>query len=131
MHGDEASIQVYEETSGLGPGMPVISTGVPMSVELGPGLIRSIYDGVQRPLVEIMKVAGNNLKRGIQVDALDHGKKWEFVPAVKVHVRVDHPDQLVARHRHVVHHRRPVVRVVDGGRERVLLRLYSDRKSVV
>ena len=58
MHGDEASIQVYEETSGLGPGMPVISTGVPMSVELGPVLIRSIYDGVQRPLVEIMKVAG-------------------------------------------------------------------------
>lgn len=92
MHGDEASIQVYEETSGLGPGMPVVSTGVPMSVELGPGLIRSIYDGVQRPLVEIMKVAGNNLKRGIQVDALEHGKKWEFVPAVKVGDEVEGGD---------------------------------------
>ncbi|MGI6177797.1 MAG: V-type ATP synthase subunit A [Eubacterium sp.] len=84
MHGDEASIQVYEETSGLGPGMPVVSTGVPMSVELGPGLIESIYDGVQRPLDAIMKIAGNNLRRGIQVYSLDREKKWLFVPCVKV-----------------------------------------------
>lgn len=82
MHGDQASIQVYEETSGLGPGAPVVSTGVPMSVELGPGLIGSIYDGIQRPLEEIMKISGNSLKRGIQVYSLDRHKTWEFKPCV-------------------------------------------------
>ncbi len=84
MHGDEASIQVYEETSGLGPGEPVESTGVPMSVELGPGLITSIYDGIQRPLDDIMKISGNNLKRGVEVASLKRDKKWEFVPVAKV-----------------------------------------------
>lgn len=84
MHGDEASVQVYEETSGLGPGEPVTSTGVPMSVELGPGLIGSIYDGIQRPLDDIMKVSGNLLKRGVQVPSLKRELKWEFVPTVKV-----------------------------------------------
>ena len=83
MHGDEASIQVYEETSGLGPGEPVESTGAPMSVELGPGLITSIYDGIQRPLDDIMKISGNNLQRGVEVASLKRDKKWEFVPAVK------------------------------------------------
>lgn len=83
MHGDKASIQVYEETSGLGPGEIVESTGVPLSVELGPGLIGSIYDGIQRPLNEIMKAAGNNLTRGVEVPSLDHNKKWHFVPCVK------------------------------------------------
>ena len=80
MHGDEASIQVYEETSGLGPGEPVESMGVPMSVELGPGLITSIYDGIQRPLDDIMKVSGSNLKRGVEVPSLKRDLKWEFVP---------------------------------------------------
>ena len=70
MHGDEASIQVYEETSGLAPGSPVESTGEPMSVELGPGLIGSIYDGIQRPLDDIMKISGNNLERGVEVPSL-------------------------------------------------------------
>jgi len=83
MHGDRASIQVYEETSGLGPGEIVESTGAPLSVELGPGLIGSIYDGIQRPLNEIMKVAGTNLKRGVDVPSLDHKKKWHFTPLVK------------------------------------------------
>ena len=83
MHGDEASIQVYEETSGLGPGEPVESMEVPMSVELGPGLITSIYDGIQRPLDDIMKISGNNLKRGVEVPSLKRDLKWEFVPAVK------------------------------------------------
>ncbi|HHY83452.1 MAG TPA: V-type ATP synthase subunit A [Clostridiales bacterium] len=83
IHGDEASIQVYEETSGLGPGEPVESTGSPMSVELGPGLIGSIYDGIQRPLDEIMKRTGNNLKRGIEVPSLNREKKWHFVPVVR------------------------------------------------
>ncbi len=83
MHGDEASIQVYEETSGLGPGGEVISTGSPLSVELGPGLIKSIYDGIQRPLDAIMEKAGTNLQRGISVPALDRDKKWEFTAALK------------------------------------------------
>ncbi len=78
MHGDEASIQVYEETSGLGPGEEVISTGAPLSVELGPGLIRSIYDGIQRPLDAIMEKAGTNLERGINVPALRRDKIWSF-----------------------------------------------------
>ena len=83
IHGDEASIQVYEETSGLGPGEPVESMDVPMSVELGPGLIRSIYDGIQRPLDDIMKISGNNLKRGVEVASLKRDIKWEFVPTKK------------------------------------------------
>ena len=94
MHGDEASIQVYEETSGLGPGEPVVSTGVPMSVELGPGLITSIYDGIQRPLDAIMKVSGNNLKRGIHVDSLDREKKWNFVPTAEIGEEVSGGDIL-------------------------------------
>ena len=84
MHGDEASIQVYEETSGLGPGEPVESTNVPLSVELGPGLIGSIFDGIQRPLDEIMKLTGNNLKRGVEVPSLSRKQKWNFVPSVSV-----------------------------------------------
>ena len=84
IHGDEASIQVYEETSGLGPGEPVESMGVPMSVELGPGLITSIYDGIQRPLDDIMKVSGNSLKRGVEVPSLKRDLKWEIVPTVQV-----------------------------------------------
>ena len=92
MHGDEASIQVYEETSGLGPGEPVESMGVPMSVELGPGLITSIYDGIQRPLDDIMKISGNNLKRGVEVPSLKRNLKWEFVPTVKVGDEVETGD---------------------------------------
>ena len=80
MHGDLASIQVYEETSGLGPGEEVVSTGMPLSVELGPGLIGSIFDGIQRPLAKIMEVSGTNLERGVSVPSLDRDKKWEFHP---------------------------------------------------
>lgn len=83
MHGDSASIQVYEETSGLGPGDEVTSTGGPLSVELGPGLIGSIYDGIQRPLAELYKIAGSNLTRGVQVPSLNREKQWHFVPLVK------------------------------------------------
>ena len=92
MHGDEASIQVYEETSGLGPGEPVESMEVPMSVELGPGLITSIYDGIQRPLDDIMKISGNSLKRGVEVPSLKRNLKWEFVPTVKVGDEVETGD---------------------------------------
>ena len=95
MHGDEASVQVYEETSGLGPGQPVESMEVPLSVELGPGLIASIYDGIQRPLDDIMKATGsNNLKRGVEVPSLKRDKKWEFVPAVQAGDEVEAGDIL-------------------------------------
>jgi V/A-type H+-transporting ATPase subunit A len=83
MHGDRASIQVYEETSGLGTGESVESTGEPMSVELGPGLIGSIFDGIQRPLDEIRKVCGNNLQRGVEVPSLKREPLWKFTPSVK------------------------------------------------
>ncbi len=92
MHGDEASIQVYEETSGLGPGEPVESMGVPLSVELGPGLITSIYDGIQRPLDDIMKISGNSLKRGVEVPSLKRDLKWEFVPVAQVGDEVEAGD---------------------------------------
>ena len=83
MHGDRASIQVYEETAGLGTGEPVESTGEPMSAELGPGLIGSIYDGIQRPLDDIRKVCGNSLHRGVEVPSLKRERLWNFTPSVK------------------------------------------------
>ncbi|MCD8004119.1 MAG: V-type ATP synthase subunit A [Oscillospiraceae bacterium] len=84
MTGDAASIQVYEETSGLGPGAAVVTTGAPLSVELGPGIIENIYDGIQRPLEVIMqKTGGNTLPRGVEVPALDREKKWEFTACVQ------------------------------------------------
>ena len=94
MHGDAASIQVYEETAGLGPGEPVVSTGAPLSVELGPGLIGSIYDGIQRPLDDIMKISGNLLERGVSVPSLKRDLKWEFQPSVKVGDMVEAGDVL-------------------------------------
>ncbi|MEG0107456.1 MAG: V-type ATP synthase subunit A [Lachnospiraceae bacterium] len=94
IHGDEVSVQVYEETSGLGPGEPVESMEVPLSVELGPGLIQSIYDGIQRPLDKIKAKIGNNLQRGVEVPSLDRDKKWEFVPTAKVGDEVEGGDVL-------------------------------------
>jgi len=92
LKGDRVSIQVYEETSGLGPGEPVISTGQPLSVELGPGLMRSIYDGIQRPLSAIQATAGDYVTRGIEIPGLDHSKKWKFVPTVKAGDKVQAGD---------------------------------------
>ena len=92
MHGDRASIQVYEETSGLGTGEKVESTGEPLSVELGPGLIGSIFDGIQRPLDDIMKICGNNLDRGVEVSALKRDKKWNFVATVQAGDKVESGD---------------------------------------
>ena len=80
MHGDKASIQVYEETSGLGPGEKVVSLGMPMSVELGPGLISTIYDGIQRPLEKLYAASGTNIQRGVEAASLDREKKWKFEP---------------------------------------------------
>ncbi len=84
MRDGNASIQVYEETAGLQPGEPVYSTGAPLSVELGPGLIETIYDGIQRPLSVLLKKTGTNIARGVSEPALDRDKKWDFVAAVKV-----------------------------------------------
>ena len=83
MTGDRASIQVYEETSGLGPGAEVVTTGMPMSVELGPGMLDNIYDGIQRPLPEMRALTGDNITRGTDVPALNREKKWDFVPVAK------------------------------------------------
>ena len=95
MNGDAASIQVYEETSGLGPGAVVETTGAPMSVELGPGIIENIYDGIQRPLEGIMRKAGNNnLPRGVEVPALDREKKWDFTAVARPGDRVTGGDVL-------------------------------------
>ncbi len=84
LRGDRASIQVYEETGGIGPGEPVESTGAPLSVELAPGLIESIYDGIQRPLDKVRAQAGDRITRGIVVDSLDHSRLWNFEPVAKV-----------------------------------------------
>ena len=94
MTGDRASIQVYEETSGLGPGAAVESTGAPLSVELGPGIIENIYDGIQRPLEEIVKKIGSNLARGVEVPALSREKKWAYTPVARVGDRVTGGDVL-------------------------------------
>ena len=85
MRGDKASIQVYEETSGIGPGDPVVTTGEPLSVELGPGLIESMFDGIQRPLDALMEASQSNfLKRGISVPSLNRTRVWNFIPTVKI-----------------------------------------------
>jgi len=94
MHGDKASIQVYEDTAGLGTGEPVESTNEPLSVELGPGLIKGIFDGIQRPLEKIMELSGNNLARGIEVPSLDRDIKWHFNPTVAAGDAVEAGDEL-------------------------------------
>ena len=94
MTGGSASIQVYEETSGLGPGAEVTTTGMPLSVELGPGMLENIYDGIQRPLTEIRDRCGETIARGVQVPALNREKKWAFTPTVKKGDKVSGGDVL-------------------------------------
>ncbi len=94
MHGDRASIQVYEETAGLGRGDTVVSTGAPLSVELGPGLIKNIYDGIQRPLETLREKHGSNIAKGIDEPALDRNRVWTFEPAKKAGERVSAGDVL-------------------------------------
>ncbi len=106
LRGDKASIQVYEETSGLGPGEPVESTGAPLSVELGPGLIESIFDGIQRPLTKIREIAGERITRGIEVPSLDREKLWGFEPKALVGDKVVAGDVLgTVQESAVVEHR--------------------------
>jgi V/A-type H+-transporting ATPase subunit A len=106
LRGDKASIQVYEETAGLGPGDEVYSTGAPLSVELAPGIIEGIYDGIQRPLNKLVELSGDRISRGLEVSAVDHTKKWEFVPSVKEGDQVVAGDVLGVVHENtVVEHR--------------------------
>lgn len=115
LRGDKASIQVYEETSGLGPGDPVESTGLPLSVELGPGLIESIFDGIQRPLTDIRTKAGDRITRGIEVAALNREKKWDFVPLVKLGDKVGQGDIIgKVQETTIVEHRIMVPAGIEG-----------------
>ncbi|RQD81655.1 V-type ATP synthase subunit A, partial [Methanosalsum natronophilum] len=79
---EKATVQVYEETAGIRPGEPVVNTGMPLSVELGPGLLESIYDGIQRPLKVLEEKMGNFIQRGVTANGLDREKKWDFKPTV-------------------------------------------------
>ena len=120
MHGDKASVQVYEETSGLGTGEPVESTGEPMSVELGPGLIGSIFDGIQRPLDDIMKVSGNNLARGVEVASLKRELTWKFTPTAKAGDKVTAGDIVgTVQETDVVLHKIMVPYGVEGTIEKI------------
>ncbi|MGE5593609.1 MAG: V-type ATP synthase subunit A [Betaproteobacteria bacterium] len=115
MRGDKASIQVYEETAGLGPGEPVYSTGEALSVELGPGLIESIYDGIQRPLDKIRAAVGDRIERGVELPGLDRERKWAFEPRVKSGDRVSAGDVLgVVQETPVVEHRIMVPHGIEG-----------------
>ncbi len=115
MRGDKASIQVYEETGGLGPGEEVEGTGEPLSVELGPGLLEGIYDGIQRPLRKLMEVSGDRIGRGIDMPAIDHDKKWKFTPVVGKGAEVAAGDVIgIVQENSVVEHRIMVPPYVSG-----------------
>ncbi len=121
IHENRSSVQVYEETAGLYPGEVCVSTGAPLSVELGPGLISSIYDGIQRPLKEIMKVCGTNLARGVEVSPLDRTKKWHFDPTVQTGDEVETGDVIgTVRETDVVLHKIMVPHGVKGKVTRIL-----------
>ncbi len=117
MRGDRASVQVYEETSGLGPGEEVVSTGEPLSAELGPGLLTGIFDGIQRPLTTLFFKSGNRISRGVSVNSLDRERKWHFVPAVKAGDVVEEGDILgTVQETEIVSHR---ILVPNGMRGKV------------
>ena len=106
MRGDRASVQVYEETSGLGPGEEVVSTGEPLSAELGPGLLTGIFDGIQRPLTTLFFKSGNRISRGVSVNSLDRERKWHFVPCVRAGDVVEEGDVLgTVQETEIVSHR--------------------------
>ena len=115
MRGDEASVQVYEETAGLGPGAEVETTGVPLSVELAPGMMTMIYDGIQRPLEKLRELSGSSIARGVEVPSIDREKKWRFVPTAKVGDRVLAGDIIgVVQETEVVEHRIMCPQGTDG-----------------
>lgn len=118
LRGDKASIQVYEETAGLGPGEEVVSTGEPLSVELAPGLITGIFDGIQRPLTTLFFKYGSRISRGVSVNNLDREKKWSFVPCVQVGDEVEEGDVLgIVQETEIVEHR---ILVPNGVRGKVI-----------
>ncbi|MDF2521914.1 MAG: V-type synthase subunit, partial [Clostridia bacterium] len=120
IRGDKASIQVYEETSGLGPGEPVYTTGESLSVELAPGLIESIFDGIQRPLDVVRSAAGDHITRGIDVEKLNKTRKWNFVPKVKKGDKVIAGDILgIVQETSIVEHRILVPNGVEGTIEEI------------
>ena len=140
MHGDRASIQVYEETSGLGTGEYVESTDEPLSVELGPGIIGSIFDGIQRPLDGIMAICGNNLERGVEVPSLKRDVKWHFDPCVSVGDKVVAGDIVgTVKETEIVNHKIMVpygvegtVKSISGGEYTVTDTVYTvETKDVV
>ncbi len=115
LRGDKASIQVYEETSGLGPGEDVVSTGEPLSAELAPGLITGIFDGIQRPLTTLYFQYGSRISRGVSVNRLDREKKWHFTPTAKVGDSVEAGDILgVVQETEIVEHRILVPHGIEG-----------------
>ena len=115
LRGDKASIQVYEETSGLGPGEDVVSTGEPLSAELAPGLITGIFDGIQRPLTTLYFKYGSRISRGVSVNKLDRKKKWRFTPTAKAGEKVQSGDILgVVQETEIVEHRIMVPYGVEG-----------------
>lgn len=131
MRGDMASIQVYEETAGLGCGDEVESTGAPLSVELGPGLMENIYDGIQRPLREIMKEAGTNLQRGVWVNPLDREKKWEFEPQLEAGTEVISGDVLgIVQENEVICHKIMVPHGVSGKIKKITKGSYTVTETV-
>jgi V/A-type H+-transporting ATPase subunit A len=128
LHGDRAFIQVYEETGGVGPGEPVYLTGMPLSVELGPGLIESIYDGIQRPLDVIREKVGDRISRGVEAYALNREKKWQFVPRAKVGDKVAAGDILgTVQETELVEHRIMVPPGVEG----TVTEIFSGEATVV
>ena len=115
MRGDRASIQVYEETTGIGPGDEVRSTGSPLSIELGPGMLEQMFDGIQRPLEALQAKAGDFLLRGVSVHSLNREKKWDFVPCVKVGDEVSQGDVIgTVKETTVVTHKIMVPPTVKG-----------------
>lgn len=131
MHGDKASIQVYEETAGLGPGEPVVSTGYPLSVELGPGLIEKMFDGIQRPLEVMREMVGSNITRGIEVNAIDRSKKWEFKPTVERGLKVTAGDIIgTVQETVVVEHRIMIPYGVTGTIEEIYSGSFTVEETV-
>ncbi len=116
LKGNVATIQVYEDTTGLKPGDAVINTGMPLAVELAPGLLAGIYDGIQRPLPKIMDRVGDYIKRGVEISAIDRKKKWEFIPKVKENERVSKGDIIgIVKETPLVEHRIMVPLNIEKG----------------
>lgn len=131
MRGDKASIQVYEETSMLGPGEPVYGEGEPLSVELGPGLMESMFDGIQRPLDIMMKKSGDFINRGIQVTSLNRSAKWNFEPCLKPGDSVSHGDIIgTVQENSIVQHKIMIPKGIEGTIKSILQGEYTIEETV-